>query len=192
MTDKDKDLKNLLAELERMPEEEARSRAGTDDREAPREEFMRKAIEIAERGRLAGEPPVGACIVRQGQVLACLHNAVVSEMDVTAHAEVRVLREACRLLKALDLSGCEIYSTVEPCAMCMSACYYAHVSRVVYGARLSDIGAETGDELSLRPQDLIQGQDREIEIVGDFMRDTCLDLLKSWSATGSGAALERP
>lgn len=181
-------MEQLLAELENMPEEQAEALVGTAaSANSPEKAFMSRALEMAERGRLAGEPPVGACIVKDGEVLACLHNAVVSEMDITAHAEVRVLREACRMLKALDLSGCEIYSTVEPCAMCMSACYYAHVSRLVYGARLSDMTEYTGDELSVRPDELIRGQQRQVEVVGDFMREACVDLLERWARERPGA-----
>ena len=186
--DNDKDMEQLLAELENMPEDQAEALAGTAAQDAPREEFMTRALDVAQRGCLAGEPPIGACIVKDGQVIACLHNAVISEMDITAHAEVRVLREACRLLKALDLSGCEIYSTVEPCAMCMSACYYAHVSRLVFGARLSDMARFTDDELSVRPEELIQDQPRQVEIVGDFMREACVDLLARWSAQNTNVS----
>ena len=188
MTQADKRAENLLARLEQMSDEEAQRLLGSGDKKfEPQQEFMRRAIEMGERGRLAGEPPVGACIVRNGELLACLHNAVISELDVTAHAEIRVLREACRIVRTLDLSGCEIYSTVEPCAMCMSACYYAGISRVTFGARLTDMAAYTADELSVTPSELIKGQARTVKIVGDFMRDDCLELLERWAGQGEGS-----
>ena len=79
MTENDKDLEQLLAELEGMPEEQASLLAGgAPSGHVPREEHMIQALEIAERGCLAGEPPVGACIVKDGEIITCLHNAVVS------------------------------------------------------------------------------------------------------------------
>lgn len=152
----------------------------TDLHSEPRETYMSGAIEMAERGRLAGEPPVGACIVRGNEVLACLHNAVISELDVTAHAEMRALREACRIVRKLDLSDCEIYSTVEPCAMCMSACYYAGISRVIFGATLADMASYTGSELTVTPTELLRGQARQVQ-VEQFMRDQCLEVLERWA-----------
>ena len=152
----------------------------TESLQQPRETYMSSAIKMAERGRLAGEPPVGACIVRGDEMIACLHNAIISELDVTAHAEMRVIREACRLIRSLDLSECEIYSTLEPCAMCMAACYYAGVSRVVFGATLRDMAVHTGAELTVTPAELMQGQERQVEIVGEFMRKECLEVLQAW------------
>ncbi len=113
----------------------------------PDEVYMRAALEVARRGMLAGEPPVGACLVAGAEIIATLSNAVIGELDITAHAEMRVIREACRQLRRLDLSGCTLYVTVEPCRMCLAACHYAGITEVVYGAEISDMNAVTGHEL---------------------------------------------
>ena len=114
---------------------------------AQHEVFMRAALEAARRGMFAGEPPVGACLVADGEIVATLSNAVIGELDITAHAEMRVIREACRQLRRLDLNGCTLYVTVEPCLMCLAACHYAGITRVVYGIEISAMNACTGSEL---------------------------------------------
>ena len=78
-------------------------KVAADSAPAVREQFMRVALTMAERGMAAGGPPVGACLVRDTEVIASAHNAVISDLDVTAHAEVAVIRSACRELRALDL-----------------------------------------------------------------------------------------
>ena len=114
---------------------------------ALRERFMRIALQMAERGMAAGGPPVGACIVRGGEVVAAGHNSVIGELDATAHAEIVVIRLACRELRLLSLTGCELYVTVEPCPMCLSACHYAAVEAIHFGASITAMQAITGSEL---------------------------------------------
>ena len=97
--------------------------------------YMQMAIEKARAGIAAGQTPFGACLVKDGEVLACTHNTVWAGTDITAHAEINVLREACRRVGSVDLSGATIYSTCEPCPMCFSACLWARVSKVVFRGR---------------------------------------------------------
>jgi tRNA(Arg) A34 adenosine deaminase TadA len=108
---------------------------------------MRLALEAARRAGLAGEPPIGACLVRDGQVLATASNTVISALDITAHAEINLIRAACRKQRSLDLSGCELFATVEPCPMCLAASHYARIGRIVFGASLEDLHALTGAEM---------------------------------------------
>jgi len=82
-------------------------------------DFMRLAIQAAWQGLGKGEMPFGACIVRKEQVLSVSHNSAKANIDTTAHAEVQAIREASRQLKMLELAGCVIYSTCEPCPMCL-------------------------------------------------------------------------
>jgi len=77
---------------------------------------MREALAAARRGRLAGEPPVGACVVQDGRVIAAAHTAVIAGPDATAHAEILALQAACRQLRTPLLDGCELFVTVAPCA----------------------------------------------------------------------------
>src|SRR5437588_11290140 len=97
------------------------------------EHWMRLAIETARHGIEQGQTPFGACIVRGDDLIVASHNVVWQTTDITAHAEITALREACRALRTIDLSGCTIYSTCEPCPMCFSACHWARLDRTVYG-----------------------------------------------------------
>lgn len=99
---------------------------------------MRLAIAKARQGIRRGQAPFGACIVKNNRVVSCAHNLVWRNNDITAHAEVSAIREACRKLKTVDLSGATVYSTTEPCPMCFAACHWAGISRIVYGARIKD------------------------------------------------------
>ncbi|HEO64204.1 MAG TPA: nucleoside deaminase, partial [Candidatus Omnitrophica bacterium] len=100
------------------------------------DDFMRLAVSKAEHGIKAGQTPFGACIVKNGKVIVCQHNAVWQNTDITAHAEIAAIREACRKLNSIDLSGCTIYSTTEPCPMCFTAIHWAKISRIVYGTSI--------------------------------------------------------
>lgn len=155
------------------------------------EQFMRPALDIARRGLLAGEPPIGACLVRNGEVLVVQNNAVIGELDVTAHAEMRVIRTACRQLRSLTLTGCRLFVTVEPCPMCLSACYYAGISEIVFAARLSDINALTHSELTVPDSrvfdDLFAHHATGIDVMGDCLRDESRSLLDEWAGRFSKA-----
>jgi tRNA(Arg) A34 adenosine deaminase TadA len=139
------------------------------------ERHMRRALEAARRAALAGEPPIGACLVRDGEVVAAAGNGVVAELDVTAHAEMVVIRAACRASRTLDLTGCELYSTVEPCAMCRAASAYAGIARIVFGASLADLHAMTGTELT--GVEFAHGPALE----GGCLREESLALLAGWA-----------
>jgi guanine deaminase len=149
------------------------------------ETYMRPALDIARRGLLAGEPPIGACLVRNGEVIVTRNNAVIGELDITAHAEIRVIREACRQLRTLKLSDCRIFVTVEPCPMCLSACYYAGISEIIFGARLSDMNALTGSELMAADSgsfgDLFANPVTRIDVTGDCLRNESRSLLEEWA-----------
>jgi tRNA(adenine34) deaminase len=95
---------------------------------------MGLALEQARQAAAAGEVPVGAVVVKDGQVIATGRNAPIASHDPTAHAEVVALREAARLLGNYRLDGCTLYVTLEPCAMCSGAMLHARVDRVVFGA----------------------------------------------------------
>ena len=142
-----------------------------------REVFMRLALEAARRGMFAGEPPIGACLVSAGEAVVTLGNAVIGELDITAHAEMRVIREACRKMRRLDLTGCSLYVTVEPCLMCWSACHYAGISAVIFGAGIDDMNAVTGNEMCADPG----GMHGSARVEGGCLADECRALLVAWS-----------
>lgn len=105
------------------------------------EEFMRAALALAGTAAAAGEVPVGAVVVRDGRVIGQGHNRPISSRDPTAHAEIVALREAAAAEGNYRLPGCELYVTLEPCAMCVGALVHARVARVVFGARDPKTGA---------------------------------------------------
>ena len=102
---------------------------------------MREALTLARQAAEAGEVPVGAVVVRDGAVVGRGYNRPVSQRDPTAHAEVIALRDAAWNIGNYRLSGCELYVTLEPCAMCAGAIIHARISRVVYGAADPKSGA---------------------------------------------------
>ena len=106
--------------------------------EAPDRAYMEMAIREARKNlRTLGGGPFGACVVRDGAVLAVARNTVLRN-DATAHAEINAIRKACRRLGTHDLSGSVIYSTTEPCPMCFSAVHWARIGTIVYGTNIAD------------------------------------------------------
>src|SRR5438445_446850 len=95
------------------------------------ETFMKRAIELSKTNMETGAGgPFGAIVVKNGQIIGEGWNKVTSSNDPTAHAEVDAIRQACQKLKTYDLSGCEIYTSCEPCPMCLSAIYWAHIGKI--------------------------------------------------------------
>jgi tRNA(adenine34) deaminase len=97
--------------------------------------FMREALRLAEQAAQAGEVPVGAVVVKDGQIVGRGSNAPISKHDPTAHAEIAALRDAAQRLGNYRLVGCELFVTLEPCVMCVGAMFHARIGRVVFGAR---------------------------------------------------------
>ncbi len=105
------------------------------------EGFMREALVLADEAARRGEVPVGAVVVKDGRIVGRGFNRPVSTADPTAHAEIVALREAATALGNYRLPGCELYVTLEPCAMCVGAMVHARIARVVYGAADPKTGA---------------------------------------------------
>ena len=100
---------------------------------------MRRAIGLARIGMNAGAGgPFGAVIVKDGEIIGEGHNRVVATNDPTAHGEIVAIREACQRLGSFSLEGCEVYTTGEPCPMCLGAIHWARVSRIYYGFSIED------------------------------------------------------
>ena len=97
-----------------------------------KETWMRRAIQLSEESVRQGGGPFGAVIVKDGHIIAEASNRVTIDNDPTAHAEVNAIRMATRLLKTFDLTGCDIYTSCEPCPMCLGAIYWAHIDRIYY------------------------------------------------------------
>ncbi|HET7728506.1 MAG TPA: tRNA adenosine(34) deaminase TadA [Usitatibacter sp.] len=105
------------------------------------EEFMREALALAARAAAAGEVPVGAVVVKDGEIIGRGYNRPISSSDPTAHAEIVALRDAATAQQNYRLVGCELFVTLEPCAMCVGAMVHARVARIVYGTRDPKTGA---------------------------------------------------
>jgi tRNA(adenine34) deaminase len=105
------------------------------------ERFMEEALALAALAAQAGEVPVGAVVVKEGEVIGRGFNRPISTSDPTAHAEIVALREAAAALGNYRLTGCELYVTLEPCVMCVGAMVHARLARIVYGASDPKTGA---------------------------------------------------
>lgn len=149
---------------------------------------MALAIRAARAGVKKGQSPFGCVIVRQGKVVARAHNTVWQSCDATAHAEVNAIRQACCKLGTIDLSGCTLYTTCEPCPMCYSAAHWARVSRIVYGAEIADAQAAGFNELVISAERMRKFSGDEMELVPDFMRNECRELFAEWKRHGRGRA----
>lgn len=110
------------------------------------QELMRRAISLAVQNVEAGGGPFGAVIARGGEVLAEGVNRVTASHDPTAHAEVQAIRSAAQKLKTFDLSGCDIYSSCEPCPMCLGAIYWARLDHLYFAATKTDAAAAGFDD----------------------------------------------
>jgi tRNA(Arg) A34 adenosine deaminase TadA len=149
--------------------------------------YMRMAVEVAREGVLKGQTPFGAVIVRRGEVLAREHNQVWETRDITAHAEMVAIREACRRLETIDLSGCTLFSTCEPCPMCFGAIHWARVSRVVYGCRIKDAKRLGFSELTVSVKRLKSLGNSRIKVKGGMLREECLGVMEFWKGLGGRA-----
>lgn len=143
-------------------------------------EFMREAIRLANESVKNGGGPFGAVIVKDGKVLAGLSNSVTIDNDPTAHAEVNTIREACRKLGTFDLSGSVIYTSCEPCPMCLGAIYWAHIDRIYYGNTRQDAAdIDFADNFIYEELDKPLGE-RQLPIV-PLLRDEALQTFRLWT-----------
>ncbi|MBK7615745.1 MAG: tRNA adenosine(34) deaminase TadA [Burkholderiales bacterium] len=142
------------------------------------EHAMRIALDQAQNAWLVGEVPVGAVIMREGQVIATGYNRPITTHDPTAHAEMVALRHAAQLLENYRLPECELYVTLEPCAMCAMALMHARFKRVVFAATDPKTGA-AGSVIDL----FAQGQlNHHTEVQGGLMADACGQVLRDFFA----------
>jgi tRNA(adenine34) deaminase len=153
----------------------------------PEARFMQLALDQARLAWAVGEVPVGAVVVRDGEVIATGYNQPIGRHDPTAHAEIVALRAAAEKLGNYRLPGCELYVTLEPCAMCSGAMMHARLARVIYAAVDPKTGA-CGSVLDL----FEDGQlNHHTEVVGGLLADDSSAMLKSFFAERR-AATRRP
>ena len=142
------------------------------------EKTMRHALKAARRAGLAGEPPIGAALIRDDQIISIASNTIISSVDITAHAEINVIRHTCSKERTIDLSGCKLYTTVEPCPMCYAASHYVGISHIVFGASREDLHAVTGSEMQSGPRPEATGGGPIVS--GGCLHSESKSLLNDW------------
>jgi guanine deaminase len=147
------------------------------------EKFMRMAIELSEYNVKQGQGgPFGAVIVKEGMVIARSSNRVVPTNDPTAHAEVSAIRLACQELETYSLEGCVIYTSCEPCPMCLSAIYWAHIDEIYYANDKSDAAKIGFDDQFIYDEIACKMADRKIQHV-QLLRDEAQGAFKLWETS---------
>lgn len=142
--------------------------------------FMRKAIALSIENVHNGGGPFGAVIVKDGKIIATGVNGVTKHNDPTAHAEVTAIRKASKKLGTFDLEGCEIYTSCEPCPMCLGAVYWAHLDKMYYGNTKTDaknIGFDDSfiyDEIDLKPEN------RKVKTI-QALADEAIKAFEAWT-----------
>lgn len=142
-------------------------------------DFMRRAIALAVENVAKGGGPFGAVIVKDGVAVATGVNRVTANNDPTAHAEVNAIREACTKLGTFDLSGCVLYTSCEPCPMCLGAIYWAHLDKIYYGANQHD-AAEVNFDDSFIYRELELEPAKRHKPVENILHDEALAPFNAW------------
>jgi Cytosine/adenosine deaminases len=143
-------------------------------------EAMRKAIRLSQESIGRGGGPFGAVILKDGKEVVAGANEVTQKNDPTAHAEVTAIREAAKTLGTFNLAGCEIYSSCEPCPMCLSAIYWARIDKLYY-ANTKDDAKWAGFDDSFIYQQLALPEDQRSIPVVRMMRDEAIEAFKVWN-----------
>ncbi len=145
---------------------------------------MLLALAAARRSIAAGQSPFAAVILRRGEPVADTHNHVRLNIDPTAHAEVMAIRDACKALQTIDLTGCEMYTTCEPCPMCASAIHWARLDAVHFGATIADAQKAGFNELRMPIARLYQDGGSRVRLESGVMQRECAALFDEWLRAG--------
>ena len=146
-------------------------------------ELMRLAIDKARAGIAAGQTPFGCAIARDDELLVVAHNTVWATTDITAHAEVNALRQACRSTGQVLLTGAVVATTCEPCPMCMAALHWARVDTVYFGATVGDATIAGFNELQVPASEVIRLGGGRVKLVPGLRADECTELFAEWQAS---------
>jgi hypothetical protein len=142
-------------------------------------DFMREAIRLSDENVKNGGGPFGAVIVKNGEIIATGVNRVTANNDPTAHAEVSAIRAAGQKLGTFDLSGCDIYTSCEPCPMCLGAIYWAHLDRMYYACNKDD-AADAGFDDSFIYKELdLEASERRLKSE-NILRSEALKTFEAW------------
>ena len=141
--------------------------------------YMKLALEDARGAIQAGNRPIGSVIVRNGEILARAANTMFTDHDPSAHAEVAALRIACSRIRAVELPGSTLYTSVEPCPMCLWALLEAKVARLVMGGRYASIGGYSLGRYNV--ESFLEFVDRRLEVITGVMQAECEALRREWA-----------
>ncbi len=145
------------------------------------ERHMREALGIAlEKMRANEGGPFGAMVVKDGRIVGRGWNKVTSINDPTAHAEIEAIRQACQVLKTFHLEGCELYASSEPCPMCLSAIYWAHIDKLFFAAAREDAAAAGFDDAFIYEEFSRPPERRRLQCQ-QLLRDEALRALQEWT-----------
>ena len=144
-----------------------------------KEDFMRKAIELSIENVKNGGGPFGAVIVKGDEVIATGVNRVTANHDPTAHAEVSAIRAACEKLGTFDLEGCEIYTSCEPCPMCLGAIYWAHLDKIYYGNNKTDASRIGFDDSFIYDELALERKDRK-KVMEEMLPEEAKAAFQAW------------
>ncbi|ACK73423.1 CMP/dCMP deaminase zinc-binding [Gloeothece citriformis PCC 7424] len=145
------------------------------------DQFMAEAIALSFEGMRLGEGgPFGAVIVKEGKIIAKGYNQVISSNDPTAHAEVVAIRHACQVLQNFDLKGCELYTSCEPCPMCLGAIYWARLDKIYYGNSKID-AAKIGFDDNFIYQELERSIDKRQLPMMQIMSEEAFKAFQEWA-----------
>jgi tRNA(Arg) A34 adenosine deaminase TadA len=144
-------------------------------------QYMRKAIQLSIKNVEMGGGPFGAVIVKDGKIIATGANSVTRNNDPTAHAEVTAIRKAAKKLGTFDLSGCEIYTSCEPCPMCLSAIYWAHIDKIYYANTKTDAKNIGFDDSFIYDEIALRTEDRKIK-TSQMMREEAIKAFETWNS----------
>lgn len=147
----------------------------------PKKEFMREAVRLSIESVNKGGGPFGAVIVKDGKIIAGSANSVTIDNDPTAHAEVNTIRKAAKVLGTFDLSGCEIYTSCEPCPMCFGAIYWAHLDTIYYGNTKQDAKNIGFDDAFIYEELETPEDKRKIKAI-PFLREEAIVSFEMWDS----------
>jgi guanine deaminase len=147
--------------------------------------FMALAVQSAQEGIRANEGgPFGACVVRGGKVISTAHNTVLRDQDPTCHAEMNAIRAACKILNKFNLSDCQLYTTAEPCPMCLAGIYWARIDQIYVGVT-KDVAAQFGfDDAEFYSELTMPHDHRRLKCEVGLLNDQCSEVFKEWKALG--------
>jgi guanine deaminase len=138
------------------------------------EDFMKLALQEAKQG----DAPYGAVIVKDNEVTIAAHNTVQRDKDPSAHAEINAIRLLTAKLQSTSLEGYTLYTTCEPCPMCATACVWAGISEIVFGASIGDLIAANQSQIDIDCEEVIKRGFRKIKVTKGVLKDECLQLFQ--------------